>query len=191
LDEKSNDLLTAAAAKKTYNRGTATKAQESVKATTQAAIDMKVALHNADSTAEDLENNLTQLQGIDAFTTEDGAYIKNLIAEFIKLRDTGKDTSVVMSELNGAMQRIKQGSKDSAADELGITLDEVDAYSDAIEKVADSNTELDKATQNFNSSADALTKDIQKGGTEVIDWGQKIVSTANAIMSVSSAISML
>jgi hypothetical protein len=48
---------------------------------------------------------------------------------------------------------------------LGITLDEVDAYSDAIEEVADSNAELDKATQNFNSSADALTKDIQKGGT--------------------------
>jgi hypothetical protein len=61
LDEKSNDLLTAAAAskKKTYDRGTATKAQESVKATTQAAIDMKAALHTADSTAEDLEATLT------------------------------------------------------------------------------------------------------------------------------------
>jgi hypothetical protein len=40
---------------------------------------------------------------VDAFTPEDEAYIKKLIAEFIKLRDAGEDTSVVMSELNGTM----------------------------------------------------------------------------------------
>lgn len=176
---------------KTFDSSALAASLKVVRETTQAQSALQTALKETSVSSAKVTEQFTKLKQLGVVNDDDIAAIEMLVKKLEKADLSAEDYEATLGEIAGKMKAIQQQSKDTAAETLGLDLDDIDEYADSIEGVADAEAELAQATKNFEDSADSLEQDLEKGGVKTIDWGQKIVSTANAIMSVSSAISML